>query len=275
MAEQKNNAPSIEIDSKLKEATRRRNSRIASWDEISALITDPTPESLAPIDQLHSGGLAFTRRLATLAQVKKDENVLEVGCGVGGPARVLAAEHGARVTGIDITAGLIDLAKKLSEISGIPVRFEQADALDLPFDDASFDLVWTQHAAASIADKDKLYSEMRRVLKPGGRLAMHDFVRGSTSGPLHMPIPSADSEDVTFILKSEELRGLLSEIGFREVLGDDVTQATIGWFKMLPPPDSFSIQMIKGETFSEMVENLKSNFQEGRIGSAIGIFQAS
>ena len=275
MAEHNRTAPSIEINKKLDEATERRNSRIASWEEIEPHITDPTPEGLAPIDQLHSGGLAFTRLLAKLARVSDGEKVLEVGCGVSGPARVLAAENGADVTGIDITAGLIDLAKKLTEVSGIPVTFEQADALDLPYEDASFDLVWTQHAAVSIADKDKLYGEMRRVLKPGGRLAMHDLVRGSTPGPLHMPIPSTDSEEVTFLSQPDELRRRFSEIGFRESLWRDTTDATIGWFKMLPPPGSFSIRMIKGETFQEMVENLKSNLQEGRIGSAIGVFQAS
>lgn len=269
------NAPSIEINNKLGEATQRRNSRIASWDDISARITDTTPEGLAPLDQLHSGGLAFTRFLAKLANIQKDEDVLEVGCGVGGPARMLAAEQGACVTGIDITAGLIDVATRLSEVSGIPVKFEQGDALDLPFEDESFDLVWTQHAAASIADKDKLYSEMRRVLRPGGRLAMHDLVRGPTAGPLHMPIPSADSEDVTFILQSGELRNLLSEMGFREVLWRDVTEATIGWFDIQPPPDSFSIRMIKGETYTEMVENLISNFRDKKVGSAIGVFYTS
>jgi SAM-dependent methyltransferase len=181
----------------------------------------------------------------------------------------------ADVTGIDITAGLIDLAKRLSEISHIAVRFEQADALKLPFADQSFDLVWTQHAAASIADKARFYGEMRRVLRPGGRLAMHDLTKGATAGPLHMPIPSADSEDITFLLRAEQLKRDLSELGFREILWRDFTQATIAWFSKLPPPGSFSIQLIKGEGFLEMVENLKRNLQEGRIGVAMAVFEVA
>ena len=269
-----NNSSSVATDEKLNEATRRRNTRIASWEDIRACITDPTPEGLALIDQLHTGGLAFTRLLAKFAQVRKGERVLDVGCGAGGPARVLVAEMGAIVTGIDITARLIELAKRLGEISRISVRFEQADALQLPFEDASFDLVWTQHAAATIADKTKFYGEIRRVLRPGGRLAMHDLMQGSTLGALHMPIPSADSEEVTFLLQPERLKEMLSTLGLREILWRDCTEATIAWFRMLPPPGSFSIQLIKGEGFSEMVENLKRNLQEGQIKVAIGIFEA-
>ena len=262
-------------EEKLKEATVRRNRRIASWEEIRTCITDPTPDGLAIIDQLHSGGLAFTRLLAKLSEVKGGEKVLDVGCGAGGPARVLAAEKGATVTAIDITAGLIDLARHLSEISQIPVTFDQADALNLPYESGSFDLVWTQHAAATIADKERFYGEMRRVLKPGGKLAMHDLVTGSTEGRLHMPIPSADTEDITFLMQPERLKGLLAALGFREIQWRDVTKATIAWFGMLPPPGSFSIRLIKGEGFSEMVENLKRNLVEGRIGVAMAIFEAT
>jgi SAM-dependent methyltransferase len=275
MALGNNSNSSIETDEKLNEATQRRNRRIASWDDIQASITDPTPEGLAPIDQLHSGGLAFTRHLAKLAEVGNGEKVLDVGCGAGGPARVLAAERGAIVTGIDIAAGLIGLAKKLGEISGIPASFQQADALQLPFEDASFDLVWTQHAAGTIADKTRFYSEMRRVLRPGGRFAMHDLAQGPNSGRLHMPIPCADTEDVTFLLQAESLKGLLFDLGFREILWRDLTDATIAWFRTLPPPGNFSIRLIKGDGFPEMVENLKLNLQEGQIRVAMGIFQAS
>jgi SAM-dependent methyltransferase len=264
-----------ETEQKLDEATRRRNTRISSWEDIKSCITDPTPEGLALIDQLHSGGLAFTRLLAKMAQVKQGEQVLDVGCGAGGPSRVLAAEMGANVTGIDITARLIDLAKRLGEVSQIPVRFELADALRLPFEDASFDLVWTQHAAGTIADKDRFYGEMRRVLRPGGRLAMHDLMQGTTRGSLHMPIPCADTEDVTFLMPPEELTDLLSRIGFRKIVWRDFTAATIAWFSKLPPPGSFSIRLIKGEGFPEMVDNLKLNLQQGRIGVAMAIFETT
>lgn len=268
------NKPPFDTNQKLEEATCRRNERIAPWEEISACISSPTLEGLAPIDQLHSGGLSFTRILARMAQVQPGDKVVDVGCGAGGPARVLAAENGAEVFGIDITAGLIDLAKRLGELTKIQVCFKQADALNLPFNNHSFDLIWTQHAASTIADKEKLYGEMRRVVKQGGRLAMHDLVRGSVSGPLHMPIPCADREDITFALTSEALKAVLSEVGFRQVEWRDVTRATISWFNKLPDAGSFSIRLIKGERFPQMVENLKRNLQEGRLSVAMGIFTA-
>lgn len=267
-------ATALEMEGKLLAATERRGARIASWDRIKALITDPSPQGLAMIDQLHTGGLLATRLLARLAQVKPGDKVLEVGCGAGGPARVLAGEKGAVVTGIDITPGLIDLARRLSEVADISVRFETADALDLPFEEATFDVVWTQHAAAAIADKTRFYAEMRRVLKPGGRLAMHDMMQGTTQGTLHMPIPTTDTEDVTFLMRPERLTELLSTIGLRKVIWRDQTAATIDWFKMLPPAGSFSIQLIKGDRFPEMVENLKRNLQEGLVEISMGIFEA-
>jgi hypothetical protein len=103
---------------------------------------------------------------------------------------------------------------------------------------------------------------------------MHDLMQGTTPGSLHMPIPCADNEDVTFLMQSEGLKTLLSGLGFREVLWRDFTEATIAWFSKLPPPGSFSIRLIKGDGFPEMVDNLKRNLQERRIGVAMAVFEA-
>ena len=99
--------------------------------------------------------------------------MLDVGCGVGGPARLLSAERRARVTGVDPAPGYIELAQALCARSRISVDPRLANALDLPFAEASFDVIWTQHAAMNIADRPRLYGEIRRVLRPGGRLARH------------------------------------------------------------------------------------------------------
>ena len=131
--------------------------RRAPLERILARVEDTSTEGLAPLDQFHSGGIKATRDLAALAGIAAGEAVLDVGCGAGGPARLLTAERQARVNGVDLTADYVELARALSAKSKIAVDFRQANALDLPFADGSFDVVWTQHAAMNIADRPRLY----------------------------------------------------------------------------------------------------------------------
>ncbi len=139
-----------------------------------------TPDDLAPVDEFHSGGRNATVRLAQLAGINGSERVLDVGCGIGGPLRYLASTFGCRVTGLDLTQEFIALAAMLAQRTRLAdkVTYRQGDALAMPFADASFDLLWSQNAAMNIADRDRLYGEMRRVLAPAGRLAFQDVAAG-------------------------------------------------------------------------------------------------
>ena len=145
---------------------------------------------LAPLDQFHVRGLGATRELAEALGIDAGAHVLDVGCGLGGPARLLAATYGCQVTGIDLSQPFIDAARMLTERSGLAdrVTFLQADALDLPFADAFFDHVWTQHVGMNIADRAGLYAAIYRLLKPGGRLAIYDVVAGD-GGRRFTPCP--------------------------------------------------------------------------------------
>src|SRR5262245_43307782 len=132
-----------------------------------------TPDDLAPVDEFHTGQRKATMHLAELVAVTGSDRVLDVGCGIGGPPPHPAGTFGCDVVGLDLTPEFIDLAAMLAQRTRLAdkVTYSQGDALALPFADASFDLVWSpQNAAMNIADRDRLYSEMRRVLKPGGRL---------------------------------------------------------------------------------------------------------
>jgi MPBQ/MSBQ methyltransferase len=246
--------------------------RRAPLEQILAQVEDTSTEGLAPLDQFHSGGIKATRDLAALAGIAAGEAVLDVGCGAGGPARLLTAERQARVTGVDLTADYVELARALSAKSRIAVDFRQANALELPFADGSFDVVWTQHAAMNIADRPRLYGEIRRVLKPGGRLALHDIVAGPNGGPLHLPVPWADAEGESFLMAPEALRRLLRDLGFVELAWQDRTAATIASFEATPARKPLT-HLLLGEGFADMAANMRRNFAEGRVGAAMGVFR--
>ena len=137
-------------------------------------------EDLAPIDEFHVRGRKATFDLARDIGLERSMQVLDVGSGLGGASRYLAQEFGCRVTGLDLSAEYCRVAAGLTRRLGLDslVSFRQGNAVDLPFPDASFDIVWTQHAAMNIPDKSGLYREMWRVLNPGGRLAIYDILAG-------------------------------------------------------------------------------------------------
>ena len=183
-----------------------------------------TIEDLTSFDQYHSGGLAATKELASLAGLLEGMHVLDVGSGIGGPARILASEYGCDVTGIDLTEEFCLAAEMLTARVGLDdkVRFRCCSALDLPFDDESFDLVWMQNSSMNIPDKERLYSEVRRVLRPNGRLATQDVLSGPVT-PLHYPMPWAEDPSLSYMISAQDFQNLLGSLGFKEVAWNDVT----------------------------------------------------
>jgi sarcosine/dimethylglycine N-methyltransferase len=228
--------------------------------------------ALVALDQFHSRGAIATRQLAQALGVAPGECVLDVGSGLGGPARLLASEHGCDMTGVDLSAEFVDVATRLTERTGLTehVRFTVGDALDLPFADAGFDHVVTQHVAMNIADRPRLYAELARVLKPEGRLAIHDVVAGDGE-PLRLPVPWAGTAEASFLLSAEETRAEVAAAGFAELDYRDETRATTEWFQALaaaPPPagGALGLPVVMGPGFPEMARNLAENLAEGRVG---------
>lgn len=230
------------------------------------------PAHLAAVDEFHVRGRAATQELARRLGLTADRRVLDVGCGLGGAARLLAAEYGCRVTGIDLTEAYCRAAAELSRWVGLDglVEFRPADALDMPFPDASFDVAWTQHAAMNIADKPALYREVRRVLKPGGAFAVYDILQGAGGEP-HFPVPWARDPSISFLVAPEELRALLAASGFEIVAWRDTTAAGRDWFRGVagrlrdggPPPLGF--HLLLGPEFAAMGANQLRNLEEDRI----------
>jgi SAM-dependent methyltransferase len=226
---------------------------------------------LTPLDQFHIRGLGATKELAAALSLNSDSTVLDVGCGLGGPARFLAATYGCRVTGIDLSEPFVDAARMLTERAGLSHRisFVQANALDLPFADGSFEVGWTQHVAMNIADRATFYASIHRVLKPGGRLAIYDVLAGDAGPPIY-PLPWARTAEVSFLLTPDAMRSALANAGFEEVSWDDKTDAARAWAaemqaKRQPPPALLGIQVVMGPEFSEMAANIGRSIEEGRV----------
>jgi sarcosine/dimethylglycine N-methyltransferase len=237
-----------------------------------------TPQQLATLDHFHTSGLAATAELAKLAGITADMSVLDVGSGVGGPARFLAATYGCRVTGLDLSETFVDAARYLTERTGQTgqVSFETGSALELPFDGGRFDVVLLQHVAMNISDRARLYCEIRRVLKSGGRFATFDVV--SISGEPQYPLPWARTPATSYLLTAAATREVIEPAGFRTLVWQDDTEAAKAWFAQLRasgPPPSPNLGVVMGPDFAQLAANLGGSLMAGRLGILTAVFEAA
>ncbi len=188
-----------------------------------------SPGQLSALDHFHTGGLRASRELMELAQIQAEDRVLDIGAGLAGPARMLASEVGCRVDCVELSPDYCTGANLLNRLTGLDDRIavHQVSALDLPFPDESFDAVWMQNVGMNIEDKRGLYTEMHRVLRPGGRFAFQEMAAGQEPTS-HFPLPWASDPADNFLVSADEMRTLLGECGFVVGAFEDTSDEHLG-----------------------------------------------
>jgi len=229
-------------------------------------------EDFAPIDEFHIRGREATVELTELLGVVDGLEVLDVGCGLGGTARYLAANFNCRVTGIDLTPTYISLAQKLSQKVDLAeeTRFQTASALEIPFVDELFEVVWMEHVQMNIPSKKQLAIELARSLHKDGRLVLHEIFSVAGAEP-HFPVPWADESFGSFLVTPDDFHDALDAAGLELIQWREVTQISLQWFENLtkrmsesgPPP--LGIHLLMGEQAKTKLENVGKNLQENRI----------
>jgi len=234
----------------------------AAGRDVGALTVD----DLAPADHFHGGGKPATDRLARLAGIRHGMRVLDVGGGLGGPARTLAATYGAYVTVIDVTESFVRTGAALTARVGLADRVEHrvGDALALDVPPASFDVVWTQNSGMNIADKERLYAGFARALRPGGLLATQEPMAGPVQ-PVIFPVMWARDASSSFLRTQAAMRAVMETVGFRVRVWDDVTAETAGPGTADAIPPFFASRIIMGEALDPIVRAGHRNREEGRL----------
>lgn len=227
---------------------------------------------LAPLDEFHIRGRAASLEIAEALDLSTDSHVLDLGSGLGGPARTLAEVSGCQVTGVDITPEFCEVASLLSQWTGLSDRthFQVGDATATGLPDATMDAAFTVHVAMNIPDKPALYAEAFRVLKPGGRFVVYDVLQGE-GGPVRYPVPWAEDPSTSFLATPDETGDMLSAAGFDAIRAVDSSDEGLTWFQQVrariesegPPPITFAAFL--GDSFGTMAANQVANLAERRI----------
>jgi sarcosine/dimethylglycine N-methyltransferase len=226
-----------------------------------------SPADLVPLEDFHSLGRIATLQLIQLAGVSGADRVLDAGTGIGGTARLLASDAGCHVTAVDVTAEYCETADWLNTAAGLSARIDvrRADVTELPFADGTFDVVISQHVQMNIADKSRLYAEARRVLTPGGRLALWDVAAGPKE-PIRFPVPWATDPRDSHLITPAELRDVTTQAGFEITAWNDLTDAAAETMRAFfaAPTNPLGLHVFVPD-FATKAANLIANAEQDRI----------
>ncbi len=230
-----------------------------------------TVEDLAPVDHFHARGFPATVELADQLPIRPGDHILDIGCGLGGPARYIAKRFGCRVSGVDITEPFVVAANKLTALLRMQdkVEIQHGDGQQLPYPDAHFDGAYAQHVTMNVADRRAFFGEAYRVLKPGAFFALTEHGLGPRGNPLY-PVPWSEDGSGAYLITTAETQTILRDTGFKSIEVEDTGEKYLAGYRTviekaeagtLPP---LGTHILMGASAGQKVRNAARNIEEGR-----------
>jgi ubiquinone/menaquinone biosynthesis C-methylase UbiE len=257
------------------EASKKDSALVVSFKQLLQKMGDGplTSAQLAGLDQFQGGGLEMTSNFIKLLKIAKEMQVLDAGSGLGGPSRFAAEHYGCQVMGVDLVSSFVAVAQLLAERVGMSrnVSYQVGNLMGLDLPDEHFDVVYTQHVVMNIPDRTRVYSELRRVLKPGGTFGFYDALATDGKPAPHYPVPWAEHGNQSALLTEAETRDVLKRVGLRVTMWKDVTSEVIQWAdvrQLLAPQGATpgpNLKLVMGERLGQMSTNFERNLREEKV----------
>ena len=247
--------------------------------ELEVDLNSVTRKDIAGVDEFHVRGAEVSRELAKIVNIN-NSRLLDIGCGIGGPCRMLADEFTCDAVGIDISKEYVATASRLSELVGLnhKTKFIYADATNLPFQDNEFEVIWTQHVQVNISDKLKFYSEIDRVLKNNGVFIYYEVFKKGNKG-VNYPMPWADESRISFLEQSSRIDSILQELGLIKKQSTNQTESGIKVLERMLDRISkrgvprLGLNVLMGASTNDKIVNLLYGLIEGNIYLESGVYE--
>jgi SAM-dependent methyltransferase len=244
---------------------------VSALNKMSKPLDSLTIEDLAPVDHFHARGIAATVELADRLPIMAGQHILDIGCGLGGPARYIARRFQCTVSGLDITEPFVAAANKLTALLHMEgqVKIEHGDGQRLPYTDSYFDGAYTQHVTMNVADRPGFFSEAYRVLNPGAFFALTEHGLGPKGNP-HYPLPWSADGSGSYLVSPSETRSLLEKTGFEAIVVEDTGAKYVAAYEMVIEKAEkgalplLGMHLLTGETALQKTRNAARNIEEGR-----------